>query len=158
MKRRNFTLLEVTIASVVLAIAIMALLAAISINFRLQASNKETMLAMNAAQEEINRFLTDTFLFRSVNKDAASLNFSNPPPRFTIPFTVDGLQLQAGDAFAGTTILEGNELPSNSNYPTGISHLLITVRVRWSGVSGNRQIVLYSERFRMFEDGQMQDQ
>lgn len=165
--RKNFSLLEIAIASVVFAIAILSTLAALSVNFRLQASNKETLIAVNAANEKLNLFLTDPLIFRKLNDSVVDLTPINSgdltsPYDWSIAsgnirtakFQVGGLNVQDGLTYAGSIALNCVGTPGLP--PDGINYFEIVVVVQWSGVSGNRRVVLQGQRFRLREDSDIQ--
>lgn len=168
---KNFTLIEISIAGVVFAIAILSTLAALSVNFRLQASNKETMIAMNAANEKLNIFLTDPLIFRKLNE--GDLVLTPPSSDLTNPydwghdpasqiwdarFQVPSVNLQLGDptVCAGSISINCYGVAAGF-FPDGIDYFEVVVLVRWAGVSGNRQVMVQSQRFRLKPDRDMQE-
>ncbi|MEK7483290.1 MAG: type II secretion system protein [Planctomycetota bacterium] len=170
MQKKSFTLLEITVASVVFAVAILSTLAALSVNFRLQASNKETLLAINAANEKLNIFLTDPLIFRKLNDGLLFLTLPNTD--LTNPydwghnlatqvwdarFQVPGVNIQPGDlTFCAGSISINCYSVAPGLPPAGIDYFEIIVLVRWTGVSGNRRVVVQSQRFRLKEDADIQ--
>lgn len=134
MFQKKLSLLETTISLFILTIALLALMAAISVKFRLQRNTQETQTALHAAKTKLQEYLQDPFLFRDIQQPTFKRSFG---------FLVPGLQPQDEFPLAGEVQI--NSLGESSQ---GIHFLEIIVIVRWKGVSGSQKVALQSQRFR----------
>jgi hypothetical protein len=159
------SLLDVTIASAVLAIAITSLMSLIVSSIQLGRVNRETSLAYQAARRVCEEIQADPFdqVFALRNANPAD----DPGGAGTAPgpaFDVLGLRPRAGDPdgrvgeilfpVVGTELredlvdaglgmprdLDGDGATDAADHAADYSVLPVRVRVSWRGVSGSRQV------------------
>lgn len=123
-RRDAFTVIEVLIASMVLAIALIGLISAFARAAWLNANAKETSMAINGCRKEMD-VIRATFFNTIVTTYA--------PPNDNFP--VEGLLAQPGDP---------DGLPGKVTVTSAGAMLTITCTVSWRGVAGDRQISLAS--------------
>ncbi len=171
--RAGFTLLEVMVASVVLAIGVASVSAAMVSAVALNNVNRETSLAQQSARMMLETVRATQFgdAFATYNLSA----FDDPGGPGTAPgqnFAVAGLSAQAGDAdnMAGQIVfptvvvgaidqlredvvdgdfgmprdLSGDGIIDGVNHAGDYQLLPVRVRVAWRGFSGNRALELES--------------
>ncbi|MEK7483850.1 MAG: hypothetical protein AABZ60_05920 [Planctomycetota bacterium] len=142
MSRKTFSLLEATISLFILTLALLALMVAISVKFRIQRNIQETQIALQAAKTKLQEWMTYPFIFRDLN---------TPEFKLTSDFLVQGLQPQEDFIRPGEVQINTfGSLPSVN--AQGIQYIEIVVIVRWKGVSGSQRVVLQSQRFRTATD------
>jgi len=172
--RAGFSLVEVLIAAVILAVAITGISGSILSAMALNRVNRDTALAQQAARRAMEELSGVPFaeVFACYNANAGDDLGLTVPARGP-NFAVAGLDVQDGDAdgFCGrvlfpTTTVAGweqlredvadaglgmpRDLNGDGNPPDGLDHandyvlLPVRVRVEWRGVSGPRQIELES--------------
>ncbi|MBI2920562.1 MAG: prepilin-type N-terminal cleavage/methylation domain-containing protein [Planctomycetes bacterium] len=120
----GFTIIEVLIAALVLAIALFGLVATFAHCAWLNADSKETTIAINAARREMD--IVRGSFFNSIMTDYAAPNDG---------FAVDGLLPQNGDA---------DGLPGKIVCTQAGGVITITITVNWRGATGDRGITLVS--------------
>lgn len=152
--RRGVTLLDVTIAATLLAIAITSLMGLIVSSIRLGRVNRESVLANQAARRAIEEMRAVAFedIFTTY-RDAPDFAIRGLQPQTN---DVDGMVGQYLFPTVGTALREdvddaGLGMPRDLNGDGAVDAadhagdyrvLPVRVRVSWRGVSGNRTIEL----------------
>ena len=169
--RAGFTLIEVTIAAAVLVIGVLGMVGSIAASLKLVGTNKETVLAHQAARGLVERMQNVTFaqVFATYNGNAAD----DPSGASTAPgtrFDVTGLAplpVAAGQTARAGTItfptiagtntlsesvvdaelgmprdLNGDGVITNGAMPGSYLILPVRIQVRWRGNGGDRSISL----------------
>lgn len=148
------TLLDVTIAATVLAIAITALMGLIFSSVRLGRVNRENVLAMQAARRAIEEMNTvdfaNVFTTYRDNPDFAvtglAAQVGDPDGmagQFQFPTVGTALREDVADAGLGMPRdLDGDGLVDAANHADNYRILPVRVRISWRGVSGDRTIDL----------------
>lgn len=168
-RRAGFTVLEVTISAAVLVIGVLGMVGSIAASLKLVGTNKETVIAHQAARGLVERMQNVTFaqVFATYNGNAAD----DPSGANTAPgsrFDIEGLAPQpvaAGQTaragtisfptIAGTNTLSESVVDAELGMPRDLngdgvitagampgSYLILPVRiqVRWRSAGGDRSM------------------
>lgn len=119
-----FTILEVLIAAMVLAIALFGLVGAFAHCAWLNANSKETTLAINGARKQMDTVRAAYF--------QTIMNSYDPPDD---GFAVEGLTPRVGDP---------DGLPGRITLAQAGGVITVTILVEWRGVAGDRTVTLVS--------------
>jgi type II secretory pathway pseudopilin PulG len=152
--RSGITLLDVTIAAALLAIAITSLMSLILSSVRLGRVNRETALANQAARRMIEQIqavgFANIFATFSANPDFAVSGLDpqrgdadGMPGRISFP-TVGG-ELREDVVDEGLDMprdLDGDDAVDGADHAGDYVVLPVRVRVEWRGVSGDRAVEL----------------
>jgi type II secretory pathway pseudopilin PulG len=153
-RRRGVTLLDVTIAATLLAVAITSLLSLIISAVRLSRVNHETALATQAAQRTIEQIQAAGFenIFATFNPNAGFAVVGLTPQRGDadglvglIQFPTVGAQLREDVVDTGLGMprdLDGDGGTDAADHAGDYVVLPVRVRVAWRGVSGDRELDL----------------
>lgn len=169
LRRRGVTLVEATIAIAILAAGAITAMSVIVSALRLDATNRETKAAFDAARAQIERLRAEPFDRIPLMFDASATN--DPDGNGTAPgnvFAVEGLRPSAtGAAGAGQVVLpvdangvirenltiaelgmprdlNGDKAVDSANHSADAIALPVLVRVRWTGSAGAREIFVAS--------------
>ena len=169
LRQRGITLVEATIAIAILAGGAITAMSVIVSALRLDATNRETKAAFDAARAQIERLRAEPFDRIPVMFDANAAN--DPDGNGTAPgnvFAVESLRPSAtGAAGAGQVLLpvtntgsirenltipelgmprdlNGDNAVDSADHTADAIALPVLVRVRWTGAAGSREIFVAS--------------
>jgi prepilin-type N-terminal cleavage/methylation domain-containing protein len=162
--RRGFTLVEIACVLSLLALGLLSLAAAIGSGTTTTAASRETSLATHAARQAIERLQDpDWIAFEEIFAACNEIPDDDPASPDPAPghlFEVEGLKRQGGTGWAQGEILlptggvDGTELREDvagldlngdthvdeANHAADYRLLPVTVRIRWTGVTGPRTL------------------
>ncbi|MBI5369156.1 MAG: prepilin-type N-terminal cleavage/methylation domain-containing protein [Planctomycetes bacterium] len=127
-RRAGFTLVELTIAMVVIVIGLLGLLSSMSYSARLNSDTEETAIALHGVRERLE--VIEAAAFSSV----AGLNGTTYMIDATNP-NLDRLRPLPGNARV-ISVTVSQVVPGNGNF------LEVTVRADWTGALGVRSLEL----------------